>query len=1041
MKTGRKNLCGFPESAAIFFSLIASATAVDFEKDIRPLLQERCVECHGAKKQKGELRLDAKVFAFKGGHEGAVIVPGDIGKSPLFKRITSTDDDERMPPKGDALTAQQIAAVKTWIEAGAVWPENDADRAANVDKRLQHWSVQPVKVASVLAETLGLKADQLSIDAFITASLTAKGLAMSPEADRRTLIRRLTFDLLGLPPTPERVEQFVKDEDPHAYEKLVDELLASPHYGERWARHWLDIAHYADTHGFERDQLRPSAWRYRDYVIESLNADKPYDQFLREQIAGDVLAPDDPQSVIATGFLAAGPWDFVGQVETKSDVLKRAARAGDLDDMITQVITSTMGITINCARCHDHKLDPITQEEYYRLWAVFAGVKRGEREVDAAETKRLAGENSRMTNELAKVRSEIAKLSGGGLDLADMVGGGDGHGNGVKGRGISLRDGTPVAGMLGYHRDIAANRLQKLEPNPLGFVQWVFVPDGRAPVPVASRQEVKLPATSGHTWDAIRNGPLAAQRGTVINGVDFAAKDHSIIGLHANSGITFDLAKIRAANGLKASRFTAELGFGAAANAANTFADFTVFVDAAERFQRLKMKKTESAHLDVEIPADAKTLTLVATDGGDGIGSDLLFLGDARLAAAMSESKLADADREKLKDLRARAAALGTLIKGLPLPAKVYATLSEPVPPVVRVQSRGNPEDPQQEVTPGTFAWAKHAAVDFGSNTTPEGERRVALAKWITDPANPLTRRVLVNRLWHHHFGQGIVTTPSDFGLGGDKPSHPELLDWLAGEFLKSGWSLKHMHRLICTSAAYRQSSVTADVRSRAVSETGERRPEAGKESAGGEKLSAIRNPQSAIESARLLPSAATVDSANRLLWRQNPRRLDAESLRDAVLAVSGKLNPERGGPGFRDFNYTEAYAPIYEYITPDKPELWRRSIYRFIVRTTPHQFMSTLDCPDPANLTPARVQTTTALQALALSNNEFMLQQAGHLAERIEHEASDPDLRVRRAFELCFQREPAAAELGAARQLARTQSLFVLCRMLINANEFVYLD
>jgi hypothetical protein len=991
----------------LLFFLVTATHAADFEKEIRPLLQERCVECHGAKKQKGELRLDAKVFALKGGHDGPVIVAGDVANSPLFKRITSTDEDERMPPKGDPLTAEQIAAVKSWIEGGAAWPENDADRAASVDKRLQHWSVQPVSTDFP---------KDASIDGFICAKLAENGLAMSPEADRRTLIRRLSFDLQGLPPTPERVEQFVKDRDPQACEKLVDELLASPHYGERWARHWLDIAHYADTHGFERDQLRANAWRYRDYVIDSLNADKPYDRFLREQIAGDVLAPGDPQSVIATGFLAAGPWDFVGQAETKSDVLKRAARAGDLDDIVTQVITSTMGITINCARCHDHKLDPITQQEYYRLWAVFAGVKRGERDVDAAEARRLADENARLTRELTKVRSQIAKRSGDGLDLADMVGGGDGHGTGVKGRGISLRDGTLVTGMLGYHRDIAANRLQKIEPNPLGFVQWVFVPDGRNPVPVAFKQEVKLPATSGHAWDAIRNGPLAAQRGTAINGVDFAAKEHSILGLHANSGITFDLAKIRAANGLKAARFTAELGFGAAANAANTLADFTVFVDAAERFQRRKMKKTESAHLDIDIPADAKTLTLVATDGGDGIGSDLLFLGDARLAPAMNESKLADGERERLKDLRARAAALGASMKALPVPRKVYATISEAMPAVVRMQGRGNPEDPQQEVAPGAFAWTKHAAIDFGNNATPEGERRVALAKWITDPANPLTRRVLVNRLWHHHFGQGIVTTPSDFGLGGDRPSHPELLDWLAGEFLKSGWSLKHIHRLICTSAAYRQRSDGV------VESWGDGRDAKSQNS----KTPSLHH---------------SVDSTNRLLWRQNPRRLDAESLRDAVLAVSGKLNPERGGPGFRDFNYTEAYAPLYEYITPDKPELWRRSIYRFIVRTTPHQFMSTLDCPNPANLTPARVQTTTALQALALSNNEFMLQQARYFATRVESETTSREVAVRRAFALAFQREPTASEASGAATLVEGQGLFALCRALINANEFVYAD
>jgi len=281
----------------------------------------------------------------------------------------------------------------------------------------------------------------------------------------------------------------------------------------------------------------------------------------------------------------------------------------------------------------------------------------------------------------------------------------------------------------------------------------------------------------------------------------------------------------------------------------------------------------------------------------------------------------------------------------------------------------------------------------------PEGQRRLMLAEWITHPDNPLTRRVLVNRLWHHHFGQGIVTTPSDFGLGGDKPSHPELLDWLADELLRNGWSMKHLHKLIVMSAAYQQQSTSHN------------------------------------------DIALGVDAQNRLLWRQNPRRLDAESVHDAVLNVAGTLNLAMGGPGYRDFNFTEAYAPIYDYITPDKPELLRRSIYRFVVRTTPHQFMSTLDCPDPANLTPARAQTTTALQALTLSNNEFMLQQATSLATRIENETDSRTAAIRRAFLLCLQREPKADEQSAATHLVAQQGLFALCRMLINTNEFVYVD
>ena len=978
--------------------------AVDFDREIRPLLQKHCIECHGAKKQKGELRLDAKIFAFKGGHDDAAFVPGRSDRSPLYQRIISTNEDERMPPKGAPLTVAETNAVKEWINSGAVWPENDSDRAAAVDKRLQHWSVQPVKVASALAETLGLKADQLSIDAFVSAKLKEHSLAMSPEADRRTLIRRLSFDLHGLPPSPERVEQFVKDADPKAYERLVDDLLASPHYGERWARHWLDIAHYADTHGFERDQLRPNAWRYRDYVINALNADKPYDQFIREQIAGDVIAPNDPQAVIATGFLAAGPWDFVGQMETKSDMLKRAARAGDLDDMVTQVITSTMGITINCARCHDHKLDPITQQEYYSLWAVFAGVKRGERDVSAEESRRIAGEKARLNKQLAQTRARIAKLAGEGFELAKLI---------PEDSGIDVRNGSVTKEKLAYHRDIQTNRLQKIEKIP--GVKWVFVPDGKGAVAVDFKVEVKgIPATSGHFWDTIANRPLNAQRSTKLGDTDYAAKGHTMLAMHANSGITFDLPKVREQSGLSAMRLTGLVGFGASKEAAATRADFTVFVDAAMKFQKLTLRKDETAVLDVEVPVNAKTLTLIATDGGDGIGSDLLFIGDPKLAPAAGDTRLTEAEAAELKQLRAEAQKLERDLKALPEPSKVYAIVSEKTAPVIKVQRRGNPEDEAQEVIPAAFSWARHAAAAFGGLTTPEAQRRLALANWITHPENPLTARVIVNRLWHHHFGQGLVTTPSDFGLGGDKPSHPELLDYLAGEQLRNGWSLKKMHKLIVMSAAYRQTSVAADVR----------RPAS--DSAQGQSL---------------LTSAATVDSANRLLWRQNPRRLDAESLHDAVLAVSGTLNPAMGGPGYRDFNYTEAYAPIYDYITPDKPELWRRSIYRFIVRTTPHQFLTTLDCPNPANLTPSRAVTTTALQALALSNNEFMLQQAGYLARRIEKESDDTAGRIRRAFALTFQRGPTPGELAAAISLAEQQGFFALCRMLINANEFVYID
>ncbi|WP_020474305.1 PSD1 and planctomycete cytochrome C domain-containing protein [Zavarzinella formosa] len=740
-------------SMFLFSPLIPAAGHVDFETQIRPLFQEQCVSCHGPTKQKNGLRLDSKSAAFKGGDNGIALAPKKSSESELFRRVTHPDAGKRMPPGKNSLTPAQIELLKRWIDAGADWPETKADREAARDKRLDHWAWQPV--VKVPVPNVSDPAIGNDIDRFILAKLREKGLTLAAEADRRTLIRRLSYDLTGLPPSPEAVQAFLSEADPKAYEKLVDRFLASPQYGERWARHWLDIAHYADTHGFERDQRRDHAWRYRDWVIKALNQDQPYDAFLRDQIAGDVIHPNSPDGLTATGFLAAGPWDFVGQAETPSLVLKRLARADDLDDMVTQVLTAACGVTINCARCHDHKLDPISQKEYYQLLSVFAGVKRGNRALSTQEEKEYNAKRAPLEKRLAEIKAKP-----------------------------ELKD----------ERDT----LQK------------------------------------------------------------------------------------------------------------------------------------------------------------------------QLAA-------------------------------IPEPARVYGILSE-TPPEVKRLHRGNTEDPKETVSPGAIACVSKFKPEFGNTSLGDGERRLAFANWVTHPDNPLTGRVIVNRLWHHHFGAGLVDTPSDFGLGGGLPSHPELLDWLAEKLREEKWSLKAMHRHICLSRAYRQTSIAK----------------------GGEKI----------------------DGNNRLLWRQNTRRVDAESLRDGVLSISGKLNPVMGGPGYRDFEYKEEYAPVYTYVTADRSELWRRSIYRFVVRTTPQQFLTTLDCPNPANLSPARTVTTTALQSLAMLNDEFMLKQAGYLAARLEKEAgSSREKQIRLAFELALGRPPAAAELKGAESLAAKHGLAQFCRFLLNANEFVTID
>jgi mono/diheme cytochrome c family protein len=989
--------------ASLFVALpggsVLCAEEVDFGSTIQPIFSEHCYDCHGPEKQKSGLRLDLRAAALRGGDEGVAIVPGKSGESLLIAHVTaSVDDEKRMPPRDhseDGLTSEQIAALTKWIDSGAPWP----DALAGKDERLSHWAWQPVAKQEDL---LPAAHPGNPVDFFVQRKLKEAGLTMSPKADRRTLIRRLSFDLLGMPPSPGEVEAFVSDPDPMAYEKLIDRLLDSPHYGERYARHWLDIAHYADTHGFERDKRRDSAWRYRDYVISAFNEDKPYDRFLREQIAGDVLFPKDAEAVVATGFLAAGPWDFVGQVETKSPVLRRSARALDLDDMATQVMTATMAMTVNCARCHDHKLDPISQEEYYQLWSVFAGVKREERVISETALQEYEGKKDKLMAERDRLDFEIGRREGKGFDLADIVGGGNGLGTGKFRAGIDVRSAAVQEREFGRLGNVKVNHFAK---SKFDFLDGVVVPDGqdgKAEVPVSSTglTVTGLPSTSGEAWDMIRNGPVASQHSNELGGIDFTKGGHSLIGLHANAGITFDLEAIRRASGEAALRFTTSVGY--FGKEGTMQADVWVLLDGRKVVELRGLKRSDGIKpVDIPVPEAARFLTLLSLDGGNGIGHDQVGFGDARLKPTRS-GDLSPEEEKELTQLRSEKTRLDAKIAELGDPPRVYAVVAEEEIPEIRILRRGDPESPVGgPLPPGAFAVLENLDPNLGTLETGQGERRVALANWITDPENPLTSRVLVNRLWHWLFGQGIVNTPSDFGLGGDRPSHPELLDWLAGEFAKGEGSIKAMQRLLLTSETYQQESRYSEAS----------------------------------------PGVA-VDAGNRLLWRQNPRRIEAEAVRDAVLSVSGKLNRKRGGPGFEDFDYKEAYAPIYTYETADEPALWRRSIYRYLVRTTPNRFMTTMDCPDPANLTPARMTTTTALQSLALYNNEFMLLQAGYFAKRVEQEVGpDPDKQVARCFALAFGREPSREEAAMARDFLKAEGLFSFCRSLFNANEFVYVD
>lgn len=973
----------------------AAAAAVDFVKEIAPIFRTHCVRCHNADEPQGGVSLATADDL----RDGAYLEAAE-GEAPLLQLVRSAEGERpRMPEEGTPLAPRQIEKLQRWLAEGAVWPAGMMVREeAKADG--SWWSLQPLaKVTPPAAPAgmpAGIPAASHPIDRFIFAKLAEQGLQPAPEADRRTLLRRLSYDLTGLPPDPESLRRFQQDPSPLAYAHEVDRLLASPHFGERWAQHWLDIAHYADTHGFERDKRRDHAWRYRDYVIRAFNDDKPYDQFLREQLAGDQLAPDDPQAVIATGFLAAGPWDFVGQVETKSPQLRRAARALDLDDMVTQVMTATVAMTVNCARCHDHKLDPISQRDYYRLVAVFAGLQRQSRDIGGTARQEYDAARQQIDARIAHLQIEIGRLDGRSLDLADLVGDGHGFGSGTLGWGLDPRTAKlqqrPFGG-LGNVRPghFAASR------HPL--IDGVFVPaEGTTPISSTGIEATDLPPNSGQAWDAIRNGPVASQFSTQLGKTDFNATGHSLLGLHANAGVTFDLEAIRKREGDAAEmRFTTVVGYGGKTVAPS--AEAHILFDGVSQW-RHRLGRHDAVPIDLTIPATVRFLTLISTDGGDGYAHDQISFGDPRLR--FPSTRPAAAERAaRLAALQQALAAAEAERDRLGEPPQFYGVVAK-TPPPVHLLTRGNPEQPGDVVRPGTLSWTGPAKT-FGPVEMDEGARRIALAEWITDRDNPLTARVIVNRLWHWHLGRGLVATPSDFGYGGQPPSHPALLDWLAAELIRSDWSLKRIHRLIVTSQTYRMASRVA--------------------------------------ATPAVLRAKEIDSANRLLWRMHPRRLEAEAIRDAVLVTTDQWNPRMFGPGYRDFDYQEAYAPIYTYKTADSPPLWRRSLYRFIVRTTPQAFLTTLDCPDPANLTPRRHVTTTALQSLALFNNDFMLRQAGYFAERLRREAKTVDDQVDRAFWLAYARPPQPAERQAASAFIEQAGLMHFCRALFNTNEFLYLD
>ncbi len=1000
-----------------------AVSAPDFAREVRPILERSCFSCHGPEKQKSGYRLDVRDLALKGGDSGkAAIIPHSAKTSPLIRYVSGEDEEIVMPPKKSTvppLTAAEVRTLRDWIDAGPAWP----DEFAGEKNTKPHWSLKPllkprvpVISESVISNQSGKDArprptDSLitdpliaslinPIDAFIRAKLTEQKLSPSPEADRRTLIRRVTYDLTGLPPTPEEVTAFVADKDKRAYEKLMARLLDSPRHGERWARHWLDTIHFADSHGYEHDIGRDNAWRFRDYVIEAFNKDLPWPRFIREQLAADVFYPGEPQLTPALGYLGAGTFDMstFGTTTVTFDYLDR-------DDMVMQTMAAFVSTTANCARCHAHKFDPISQEDYYALQAVFAGVLKGEVSYD--EDAKVARERRRWKSLFAAAEKKDAAV----LLAAE--------------NGPLVSDWLSKRGTAARWQPLTVETFLSAEGATLKHeADGTFLSSGPRP----DKDICTITATTTLTNITALRLNVLAHDSLPMRGP----------GRNDNGNLHLSEIELRAfepgsseSKSVKIRRATADFNQSGWGIERALDGDIQTAWGIHPAVGQSHHAVFELAETLVLRPGSRLAIALKQAHGGGhliGAFSLAVTADNAANAAVLAEEieaaiAVAPAQRTETQRVLLAAHALRIIadeaLRKLPAQSVVYAAASSvdilsgdpprqakslPEPKVVHVLHRGDFDKPRAIAEPGALSALTHLPARFAlKNPKDEAERRAALADWLAHPDNVLMWRSVVNRVWHYHFGSGLCDTPNDFGKMGGTPSHPELLDWLAVWFRDDAkGSLKELHRLIVTSATYRQSS--------------EQRA-----------------------------AAAALDGNNRLLWRQNRPRLDADAFRDFTLAASGALNLAMGGPAIQQFKQGKGpqVTPALDYTTYDwsKPGAGRRSIYRYVWRGIADPFMEALDFPDLGLLSPVRGFSSSSLQALTLYNNDFVLHHSGVLAKRVEGEAKTLEEQVSRAAQLVWLRELNKQERREFVEFARGNGLPALCRLLLNSNEFLFID
>ncbi len=862
---------------------------------------------------------------------------GAFEKSPGPAPISASVAPPVRGPRGRGLRRWGMAS---WASLGllvtfipSAWGAAEAPQGSEPVPAGSHWAFQPV-VRPAVPPTGSPAESRNPIDAFVRERLTRGGLEPSTEADRPTLIRRLHLVMLGVPPTPEEVGAFMADTRPLAFERLVDRVLEDPRYGERWGRHWLDVVRFAESNGFETNRERLSAWRFRDYVIQAFNTDKPYDRFVREQIAGDALGVD-----VATGFLVAGPVDIV---KSPDITLTAMQRADEIDDMVGTTGTAFLGLTLGCVRCHTHKFDPIQHTEYYAMAAILSGVQHGERPLPLPPERAEA---------LERLEARIA-------DLEKRL-------DAFVSRAPALETGPVSKRRPAVEARVNEDRFTPAEARFLRFT--ILASSGGEPC-----------IDELEAWSGDRNAALASS-GTKpsASGTLAGYEIHKLE--HLNDG--------RTGNGR--SWISSQAGAGWVQLEFPKTERIDRVVWGRDREGQFKDRVTTRYRIEVATEPGAWRTVATSDDRAPYAGEETKPSGPVYRFEGLAESESAKG-RRWLAELEAARKQKAELSKA---PTVYSGTFSQPG--ATHRLHRGDPLQKREVVAPGTLALFRPLAL---STNAPERDRRLALAEWITRPDHPLTARVIVNRLWQHQFGVGLVDTPNDFGRNGSKPSHPELLDWLASDLVEHGWSLKHLQRRILTSATWRQSGAPRK-------------------------------------------QALSIDAGSRLLWRFPPRRLEAEGIRDSILAVSGNLDRARGGPSF--YLHAVDRENVYHYHPKESfgPEDTRRMVYAFKVRMEQDGIFGAFDCPDGSLVMPKRSVSTTPLQALNLFNSRFILDQSRTFADRLRREAGDgTESQVRAAWELAFNRIPQATEVAEATAFVRAEGLQAFCRGVLNANEFLFI-